>query len=825
MTVRSERLSFVRKIALHGGRWPVAIVAVWTLAIALLLPSLDEPGLWEPTERALADRVAPPDPVQADLDKQKQQHAQQMAALPQQPKPPKQVCRKGAPEDALARSLAYRAMRAGRDYISDDDRGRKLPFALLGLLTVLATAGIAMRLARPRAGIVSAIIVLSMPLLVLQSRMLTNDIGTACGASLVIYGLVTLHRSSYVHLSLEIRTTRVFSMDLLGALSLAAGIVIGFLAGGALLGMLVPIGAVAAAGKLGVPYAIDVGKAAYNGTLWIGRRVNPRWAIGRERLVYTGAGYGPAFLATLIAIALAALLAYQLYELRPPHPGITPPVRRIGDVAIVPEGCWSWLLGGVWRAEDDLRFVFDSSFEQIAFGTYPWGILGPIAMLLLLRDPDPQRRFVGALTLAWAGGAWIATEAFSRKVGVNIWAGFPAVAIAIGVWIDSVLERRARGDGSAMPAGAMLLGLFLLLAVVDLGKDLMAFPDRLTSLLAGSDSVQYPAEARLLGVKVKAWVFLLGNGTVLGVVIGLMLWRPGETRAAVGMRALALWCATVALGASIVLSAFWAFAWHPRLADHLSSKAMFETYRELRKPGDQLVVMGDLGHAPYAYADNPKHEKAGSRDQIVAALKRPNRVFAIAPQTELCHLYRDLGEQPFFVIDDRNTRNLLFSNSVAGTTDKNPLRDMITHQPPAQISKRPKGRVVWDNRIELIGWDVPARLRRAQPFEVTVYYKILQPVGGNWTAIMHFDGAIRFSGDHKPIKDKCPTATWQPGDYIIDRHTLVAGNPGHPLGKYDLWIGFFTGTAPNFKNMDLTLAPDDMKDATHRVKITSVILD
>jgi hypothetical protein len=147
------------------------------------------------------------------------------------------------------------------------------------------------------------------------------------------------------------------------------------------------------------------------------------------------------------------------------------------------------------------------------------------------------------------------------------------------------------------------------------------------------------------------------------------------------------------------------------------------------------------------------------------------------------------------------------------------------HEPPKQISKKPKGQVIWDNRIELLGWDMPASVQRGTQFDVVIYYKILQPVGGNWTAIMHFDGAIRFSGDHKPIKDRCPTSTWQPGDYIIDRHTVVAGGAGHPLGKYDLWIGFFTGTAPNFKNMTISSAPSDMRDANDRVKITSVVLD
>jgi hypothetical protein len=490
----------------------------------------------------------------------------------------------------------------------------------------------------------------------------------------------------------------------------------------------------------------------------------------------------------------------------------------------------------VWRPEDDLRYVFDSSFEQIAYGTFPWGILGPIAMLLLLRDPHPRRRLAGALTLAWAGGAWIAAEAFHRKVGITIYAGFPAIAVAIGVWIDALLEKRARreDDDTALPAGAILLGLFVLLAVLDFGKDLQAFPDKLTSLLSGTEIVNYPPESKLLFLKTRLWVLALGECVALGVGLTLILWRTGESSTQILLRRIATSCAAAAFGASIVIAGFWAFGWHPRVAEGLSSKAMFETYKELRKAGDQLVIMGELGHAPLAYAEVPRastnpadlgYEKAVSRDAIVTALKRPNRVFAIAPVSELCSLHREIGDKPYFVIDDRNTRNLLFSNKLDGATDKNPLQEMIVHVEPKGISKRPKGKVVWDNRIELLGWDMPATVQRGSTFEVVLYYKILQPVGGNWTAIMHFDGAIRFSGDHKPIQDRCPTSTWQQGDFIIDRVNVVAGGAGHPLGEYVLWIGFFTGTAPNFKNMTVSAAPADMKDTTDRVKITSVIVD
>jgi hypothetical protein len=92
---------------------------------------------------------------------------------------------------------------------------------------------------------------------------------------------------------------------------------------------------------------------------------------------------------------------------------------------------------------------------------------------------------------------------------------------------------------------------------------------------------------------------------------------------------------------------------------------------------------------------------------------------------------------------------------------------------------------------------------------------------------MHFDGALRFNGDHAPIKDRCPTSTWQPGDYIIDTHTISVGGGAFPKGTYELWIGFFTGSAPNWKNMPISepAAGSAMRDTADRVKIMSVTLD
>ena len=252
-------------------RWYVALPIVAVLAAAVLVPGLGSFGLWEPQERQLADRQAP------RLD------APAPAAVPA---PAPSACPKLAPKDALARSLVPRAMVLGRDYIDDSDAGRRLPFAVLGLLAVLATAGIAMRTIGARAGLLAAVIALSMPLLVLQSRLLTTEIGTATAGALVIYGLLALSSlENVLYAAIVPRTllqtapaVRIVPVSLeaiVGALALAGGLALGFVSGGALLGLAVPLAAFAAAGALGVPTLLDLGRAVRNGTLAIGRAVNP----------------------------------------------------------------------------------------------------------------------------------------------------------------------------------------------------------------------------------------------------------------------------------------------------------------------------------------------------------------------------------------------------------------------------------------------------------------------------------------------------------------------------------------------------------------------
>jgi len=205
-------------------------------------------------------------------------------------------------------------------------------------------------------------------------------------------------------------------------------------------------------------------------------------------------------------------------------------------------------------------------------------------------------------------------------------------------------------------------------------------------------------------------------------------------------------------------------------------------------------------------------------------------VFAIAPESEKCALHRELGAKPYYVIDNRNVRSILLSNKLDGATDKNPLRTMIVHAEPAQIPIHPKGRIVWENKIQLLGWSIPKTVSHGDRFDVTMYYKVLAAVGTSWTTLFHFDSpqfGRLFNGDHPPIDGRCQTSTWQAGDYIVDTYTITAGNATSPKGPLEVWTGFFTGSSGNFKNMPISEAPQDMRDpaATDRVKITTIVLD
>ncbi|MBL8624456.1 MAG: sigma-70 family RNA polymerase sigma factor [Myxococcales bacterium] len=147
---------------------------------------------------------------------------------------------------------------------------------------------------------------------------------------------------------------------------------------------------------------------------------------------------------------------------------------------------------------------------------------------------------------------------------------------------------------------------------------------------------------------------------------------------------------------------------------------------------------------------------------------------------------------------------------------------------PAGIRARPPARVVWGERaeqIELVGWDLPTRVQRGTPFALVLYLRALAPLDRPWTVFVHVDGdRARHLADHEPLGGACPTSAWQPGDVLVDRVTTTV-RPDLPTGRYAVWIGFFTGWVPTFRNLEVHTAPAAMEDATDRIEIADLIVE
>jgi hypothetical protein len=103
---------------------------------------------------------------------------------------------------------------------------------------------------------------------------------------------------------------------------------------------------------------------------------------------------------------------------------------------------------------------------------------------------------------------------------------------------------------------------------------------------------------------------------------------------------------------------------------------------------------------------------------------------------------------------------------------------------------------------------------------------VKKPVSGSWKIFAHFDGkGLRFQGDHAPIRERCATSFWQEGDYIVDTFEVEAGDITFEPGNYQVRVGFFTGTNPNWKNMKVTQAPAGAKDDADRVLLGTIQVD
>jgi hypothetical protein len=342
------------------------------------------------------------------------------------------------------------------------------------------------------------------------------------------------------------------------------------------------------------------------------------------------------------------------------------------------------------------------------------------------------------------------------------------------------------------------------------------FPEELAGIHV-LKTVKFPVEMKRHLIAIAVFGGLVGLPLFLSLVVrgpG----APGSSRSADDARRFftrfGVWGAA---GAAVVFGAYLSFLFTPALSEHFSYRNLFQSYFDHRTGSEPLGVMGIPGSGPEYYAHGP-FEKLNSLPQLQEFLKRSERVFVITPADKLCPLQQGsaTGQFKYHVLDNRNSRFLLMTNKlVQGERDENPLLTSFRKEAPQSFS-RPI-RVNFDNKIELLGIDMPQQASHGDKFRMTLWFRVLARPTMNYKILVHFDGAgVRFQGDHDPIGGRCGTTFWQAGDIIADTFEVEAGQITHPRGPYDVYTGFFTGGSGQWKNMPVVEGP---KDNVNRVPI------
>jgi hypothetical protein len=675
----------------------------------------------------------------------------------------------------------------------------RLPFALSGVLLLLATAIAGLRFAGFRVALYAMAVLGTTPLFLLHSREMLGSTPTFLASALVLLGC-----AGAVFPDRDGRASSTGAA--LGWLALAAvGALIGTLSAGAMLAVVPPLGAVAIAALI----------------------------VGNERPT-------PAWLRSLViaaAFATAALVARVI-------------MRHDGE--------FSWWTGGI--ALDASVPSFERALEHVFHGMAPWSALLPLALgALVVADadgkPDQPLRLVCML---WATLAYAAQTLHLSAFGPAAFPAAPALALAVAFWLadreaeqkpywveltiallfvgliirDYALYPAAPWNSLELPdtkppaifnpraAWAAVLGLF----GAGLAVSCMAHPgDRQLELAAPYHGVRrlwaqsvghrvWLGLAALLGVLmlgfgvtawaapkalgitslgvriVRALVFVPIGVPVLFALAQLSYWASGK---------LARWRHALVLVGALAVGGYTSQRFLPEVSQHFSPRDVFDTYNKLAKPGEPLAQHRVEGRAASYYARGDVRDIA-SRTELIDYLAEPGRRWAAFPGDQLAEIdlaFRKRTNRHLFVPDSGNARvTLVASEALAGKSDDNPLKRFVLREVPKVAF--PVGARFAD-AIELVGYDLELprkdHVGPGQSFVITWVWRALRANIGSYKVFLHVDsGTQRINGDHEPVDGKYPVRLWDEGDVVLDRQT-VSVPATSPPGVYTLYIGLYRG--------------------------------
>lgn len=246
------------------------------------------------------------------------------------------------------------------------------------------------------------------------------------------------------------------------------------------------------------------------------------------------------------------------------------------------------------------------------------------------------------------------------------------------------------------------------------------------------------------------------------------------------------------------------FFYYPALANQLSPKEVFESYRKVC-PGAPLALLGVGGRTAAYYAGGQPqtlNDPQSAYNWLMAGGGQRRCLAMKADELpKLNQLWREHAPEPrsnLPVLDARSSQILLVASTLeSGEKNETPLGGMVLSTPPHP--QRPLD-VNMDDKLQVLGIDLVDEhgakvdsIAAGRTYHLKTYYRVLAPITTEWEAFIHIDGYHRrHNGDHKVMNGKYPMALWLPGDLVMDDHEFKL-EPNFTPGTYTVYFGLFVG--------------------------------
>lgn len=253
-----------------------------------------------------------------------------------------------------------------------------------------------------------------------------------------------------------------------------------------------------------------------------------------------------------------------------------------------------------------------------------------------------------------------------------------------------------------------------------------------------------------------------------------------------------------------VVGAVVCFSYYPALANQLSPKEVFESYRHLHKGNEPLALFGVGGRTAAYYAGGQPlilRDTNSAFEWLMGGDKSGRRFLAVRSE-ELARLNRAYREQSagknLPVLDARSSQIVLVTSALRdGEKNESPLNRYLLSSPPTPQRKLDTN---LEDKLMVLGYDITDAAGRladhigpGKKYHMKTYFKVLAPVTTEWEMFIHIDGFHRrHNGDHKVCEGKYPMSLWLKDDIVVDDYEFTL-EPNFSPGNYTNYFGLFVG--------------------------------